>query len=131
MFVDGVLPFGLRSAPKIFNVLADALLWIMYRRGIHFGLHYLDDFLFAGPPGSTEREAALAVAIECCRILGVPIAVEKTVGPSTKITFLGIEVDSEEGLLSLPQEKLVHTKSVINTVLGKDVKSAPNESYSR
>ena len=91
----------------------------MYRRGIHFGLHYLDDFLFAGPPGSTECEAALAIAIECCQILGVPIAVEKTVGPSTKITFLGIEIDSEEGLQSLPQEKLVHTKSVINTWRGR------------
>ena len=91
----------------------------MYHRGIHVGLHYLDDFLFAGPPGSTECEAALMIAIECCQILGVPIAVQKTVGPSTKIAFLGIEIDSEEGLLSLPQEKLLHTKSVINTWRGR------------
>ena len=28
-YVDGALPFGLRSAPKLFNAVADALLWIM------------------------------------------------------------------------------------------------------
>ena len=88
-------------------------------QGYSLCLYYLDDFLFAGPPGSTECEAALAIAIECCQISGVPIAVQMTVGPSTKITFLGIEIDSEEGLLSLPQEKLFHTKSIINTWCGR------------
>ena len=29
LLVDGALPFGLRSAPKLFTALADALLWIM------------------------------------------------------------------------------------------------------
>ena len=28
-YVDGALPFGLRSGPKLFNAVADALLWIM------------------------------------------------------------------------------------------------------
>ena len=28
-FLDTALPFGLRSAPKIFNALADGLMWIM------------------------------------------------------------------------------------------------------
>ena len=27
VYVDGMLPFGLRSAPKIFNALADGLEW--------------------------------------------------------------------------------------------------------
>ena len=29
VYVDTALPFGLRSAPKIFNALADALEWIV------------------------------------------------------------------------------------------------------
>ena len=33
-YVDTVLPFGLRSAPKIFNALADALQWICHFHGI-------------------------------------------------------------------------------------------------
>ena len=43
LFIDTVLPFGLRSAPKIFCAIADALEWILYQRGISFSLDYLDD----------------------------------------------------------------------------------------
>ena len=32
VFVDMVLPFGLRSAPLLFTALADALQWVMERR---------------------------------------------------------------------------------------------------
>ena len=49
-YIDTALPFGLRSALKIFSALADALAWILKDRGVAWQLHYLDDFLFAGPP---------------------------------------------------------------------------------
>ena len=45
IYVDMCLPFGLRSAPKLFNVLADLLEWIARVQGIYYILHYLDDFL--------------------------------------------------------------------------------------
>ena len=34
MFVDSALPFGLRSAPKIFSAVADASLWVILRSGV-------------------------------------------------------------------------------------------------
>ena len=36
LYIDTVLPFGLRSAPKIFNALADALWWIMWSQWSSF-----------------------------------------------------------------------------------------------
>ena len=45
VLLDAALPFGLRSAPKIFSAIADALLWSMYDAGLSSGIHYLDDFL--------------------------------------------------------------------------------------
>lgn len=48
IYVDKVLPFGLRSAPLIFSTVADALLWIMLRQGISWAIHYMDDFLMIG-----------------------------------------------------------------------------------
>ena len=30
--MDKVLPFGLRSAPKIYNSMADALMWVLRSR---------------------------------------------------------------------------------------------------
>ena len=37
IYVDKTLPFGLRSAPRIFSSLADALMWIMKQRGMSHG----------------------------------------------------------------------------------------------
>ena len=34
VYVDGMLPFGLRSAPKTFNALADGLEWCIFKEGV-------------------------------------------------------------------------------------------------
>ena len=36
VYVDALLPFGLRSAPKIFNALADGLEWIAKDHGVEW-----------------------------------------------------------------------------------------------
>ena len=36
IYVDGMLPFGLRSAPKIFNAVADALEWCVAKKNVDF-----------------------------------------------------------------------------------------------
>ena len=48
IYIDTCLPFGLRSAPKLFNILADLLEWILKHLGVTFVLHYLNDFLTMG-----------------------------------------------------------------------------------
>ncbi len=69
VFLDTALPFGLRSAPKIFNALADGLHWVLEQEGLDV-LHYLDDFLlFEAPLGpgeslTTAREQAIALCAE-------------------------------------------------------------------
>ena len=45
LFVDPMLPFGLHSAPKIFNAIADGLRWYLCHRGGWNVAHYLDNFL--------------------------------------------------------------------------------------
>ncbi len=47
-YVDLVLPFGLRSAAKTFNTVADALAWHLTRAGVEFINYYLDDFIIMG-----------------------------------------------------------------------------------
>ncbi len=49
-YYDKILPFGLKSAPILFNQLSDAVEWILineYR--ISFVCHILDDFLLIEP----------------------------------------------------------------------------------
>ena len=48
-----------------------------------------------------------------CAELGVPLAEGKTVGPSTVITFLGIELDFIKFEARLPQDKLLKAKQSV------------------
>ena len=47
-------------------MLADALEWIVRRRGVTHVDHYLDDFVVLGPPGSPECVLALEIVLQCC-----------------------------------------------------------------
>ena len=53
-YIDRALPFGLRSAPKIFNAIADTIAWVLGCQGIPNQLHYLDNFLFIATPDSQQ-----------------------------------------------------------------------------
>lgn len=113
-YVDGALPFGLRSAPKIFTALADALQWVMLREGVSMVHHYLDDFITIGPPSSNVCKANLDRILAVCRDLGVPLAMEKLEGPSQCLVFLGIEIDTVRCQLRLPAEKLIRLQALLD-----------------
>ena len=52
LFVDSTLPFGLRSAPMIFNAVAEELAYMIKLKGVKGLDHYLDDFSIVGDPQS-------------------------------------------------------------------------------
>ena len=62
-YLEKALPFGLRSAPKLFSALTDAMMWALRDRGVHMALHYLDDFLVLGPPGQPTCQEALSTTL--------------------------------------------------------------------
>ena len=92
LYVDTALPFGHRSDPKIFNVVADAMEWVAKSRGLSNLLHYLDDFPHCGRSHSMECAENLTILLAMFRDLGIPVAMEKLDGPATCLAFLGIEV---------------------------------------
>lgn len=49
-FVDPMLPFSVRSAPKILNAIADTLHWHLQWNSIHYLHHFLDNFILLAPP---------------------------------------------------------------------------------
>jgi len=106
VYIDTALPFGLRSAPKIFSALADGLIWCLHSKGMVDSLHYLDDFLLLGPSDSPRCAEALRILLQLCEELGALVAGEKTEGPTTLLEFLGIEIDTELLQMRLPQAKL-------------------------
>ena len=113
LFIDSVLPFGLRSAPKIFNALADALEWTIRQAGVGTVFHYLDDFLIVAQPVSRQCRDDLHRLLGVFTHLRIPIATEKLEGPATSLTFLGIELDTERMVLRLPQDKLRELQALL------------------
>ncbi len=118
-YVDRALPFGLRSAPKIFSAVADFLTWILHCEGVLFVIHYLDDFLIFGPPGTNIAATARSVVEGLFDYVNVPIAHHKTEGPATSLTFLGIMIDTARLQLSLPLDKVTRLQSLLRQWRGK------------
>ena len=91
----------------------------MQQEGVSHSLHYLDDYLFLGAPGSDDYSKALSTALDVCSRLGFPVADHKIEGPSPILSFLGIEIDTLTWQLRLPDGKVNAIKSVIQSWLGK------------
>ncbi|XP_070586874.1 uncharacterized protein [Erythrolamprus reginae] len=116
-FVDRALPMGCSVSCSLFEKFSSFLEWAHVKSsGIRSVVHYLDDFLFAGPAGSDECQRGMAGFQGLCGDLGVPLAHEKTEGPTTRLTFLGIEVDSVAQTCRLPEDKLVRLRDTVRVV---------------
>ncbi len=111
------LTFGCRSSPKIFDMLSEAICWILSNNyDVPYLVHLLDDFLIISPPDSIPA-AHLLTTQTVFSELGIPLAQDKTAGPSTSIEFLGINLDSQKFQASLPKEKIDRTILVASTLL--------------
>ena len=86
-----VLPFGLRSAPLLFTTLADAAEWVIRQKGGQHIWHYVDEFILAGEPHSTQCASSMASALQAFHELGIPIEPDKFEGPTTTLTVLALK----------------------------------------
>ena len=82
--------------------------------------HYADDFLFIGgknPVGKSCKEL-LECFQDVCRELGVLLAEDKTIEPTTCLTFLGLKIDSAKQMVSVPEEKIlgISEKSQLHSI---------------
>lgn len=66
-------------------------------------LHYLDNFITAGPPQSPQCAENLSTAITVSKRLGLPLHLNKCVGLTTPLTVLGIELDYVHQIARLPE----------------------------
>ena len=110
---------GCASSCKIFETFSTTLEWVAINKlSCNQVIHVLDDFLFMAP-GRIDCERSLDKFILCCKQIGVRIAAEKTVGPSQRLTFAGIELDTVAMEARLPEDKLAKCKHAIQNLLGR------------
>ena len=64
--------------------------------------HYIDDFVTLGRAGTSEYNHNLSWLKDVCDRMGMPLV---NSGPATELTFLGMEVDSVQQIIQLPDNK--------------------------
>jgi hypothetical protein len=106
-YTENCLPFGLATAPFIFNLFAEGFHWMLESfLGWDASEHFLDDFIrVITQRGTLEVSKIVADYIVLTDILGIPRNDSKDM-IGTKVTVLGIEIDTDEFVIRLPKEKL-------------------------
>ena len=113
------LCFGSRSSPKLFTMLSEAIHFIATNNyGIRELLYLLDDFLTIDPPGDGGLRS-MCLLQHICKTLNIPLHPDKTLGPDTVMTFLGITLDSNLMQASLPREKIDRILEMFNSFTNK------------
>ena len=116
-YYDRCLPIGCASSCKIFETFTSALEWIArHKLDVKGILHILDDFLIIERDDSLCSNR-LSKFLKTCDDLGVPMAPEKTVGPSTVLCFAGIELDTSAMEARLPNDKLEKCRFMLREFL--------------
>ena len=110
-FVDIFLPFGLATAPCLFNLFAEGLHWILEYVFSQSLVHYLDDFLLFG--GNDE-----ALFGRVCNYLGFTEKTSKSID-GTVVDFTGIEIDSDRMEIRLPWNKHIRALKAVEDTLSK------------
>ena len=103
-YVECFLPFGLRTAPYIFSLLAEVFHWILEQELTLQQIcasvtHYLDDFLIVVPPGTDYKKCTEAFTTLCSTV-GLSIKASKK-EEGTRVSFAGLEIDTESMVVRL------------------------------
>ncbi|KAM4025788.1 uncharacterized protein ACNLHF_026226 isoform 2-T4 [Anomaloglossus baeobatrachus] len=106
-YYNTCLPMGCAISCRHFELFSSFLEWVIKDdSGSKLVTHYLEDFLFVGPAGSDRCSNVLMRFKELMGVFGVPLSEEKTVGPLSCLSFLGIEIDTMDMVFRLPVEKI-------------------------
>lgn len=119
-YIDKCLPFGCSVSCNLFEKFSTFLHWVVETRtGLHTLDHYLDDFIFMGGDHTNECSLLMSTFKELCIELGVPVAENKTLGPTTFLPFLGYTIDTESMVVLIPQEKRDKLKNMLLSLISK------------
>ena len=119
-YFDMAMPMGCSISCSTWEKFGTFIEWAVRQVSTQGSLlHYIDDFLFIGASGTTQCSDLMNNFHKVCEKLGVPIAPEKTEGPTTNLVFLGLTIDSSKQTVTIPQSKLQELRLLIVAILKK------------
>ena len=111
IYIDCVLPMGLRSSAMMCQRVTDAIRHIMMKNHGVFVVNYLDDF--AGCENMNSAWLAYEQLKTVLKPCGIEESAKKACPPDTKMVFLGIELNKSELTLSIPSKKVEEIASLL------------------
>lgn len=116
-FIDKCMPMGCSISCSTFETFSTFLHWLTTKESNSENLdHYLDDFFFAGTANSNDCQSLMTTFVNICNKLQVPIADEKTEGPTCVMEYLGLTIDTQEMTVKIPDKKLKELLVLIREV---------------
>ena len=116
-YIDTSIPFGYRHGSLACQRVTDAIRYIVHKKGFRI-FNYIDDFI------GCESPALAKASFECLNALlgelGMPVSEDKLFEPQVEVPCLGIMVNVQTGIISIPEEKLHDIKRECTRWLSKD-----------
>ena len=116
-YINSSLPFGAASSCAIFEKVATALQWIVTNEtGRTLISHFLDDFPLLG---RSNEDVSLFIT-QFYRIMeriGMPVAKEKTLGPTALLEYLGLILNFVTQCLEIPEKKRVKCLALVQKII--------------
>lgn len=114
-YCDVTMPFGARSSSCHMQRIANAISEMLSRKGITSRV-YLDDIIIVSPDQESARQH-FQVAQTLLHDLGLPESVDKRQPPSTVVTWLGVQINSEHMSLAIPHEKISDAQESVSKAI--------------
>jgi hypothetical protein len=108
---DTRLMQGAKLSPMIFHRLSQAIRRFAAKQGIQV-VAFPDDFFIISHSENAARSDQHTM-IRLLHELGFDIAWEKVEGPSKSLVFLGVELNSHDMSIALPEKKIVKFTSIL------------------
>ena len=103
-YFDRRLPFGARMSAFTMQIVADFLVRSLAKRKINAHMYLDDIILVCQNPQLAQKQ--YQETLQLIKSLGLQVASKKLQPPSQKVRWLGIDFDTDKGLLSIPPSKL-------------------------
>ena len=108
----GVFHSGCIMGARFFNIKV-----MLYASGGLWGIDYIYDYIGVGIPSIAHK--SFQFLLKLMEHLGLSVSQKKLVPPSTRVTCLGVLIDTDAGTISIPSEKLLQINETVQQCLLK------------
>ena len=117
-FVDKCLPFGSSISCAHFQAFSNSVAYLVKYRTKKRNVNYLDDFFFARYLRMLCN-GEVNIFLEICKTIQFPVSLEKTFWGTTRLTFLGLLLDTVNQMVCIPKEKIDKARQLISYIMNK------------